>query len=237
MMSCRNDIYAVVTGDVVGSKKMSSAERVLLLRVLRRGHHLLQLHFKRSLASAIDVFRGDSWQFVLSKPEMSLRAALFLRAFLISQVKVRSVDTRFAIGIGPVEFLPSKATPTGDGEAFRRSGHALDRMPRSTRMGIDGPASIGSLDSATLDVMVRLVDALVRHWTPRQADVVCGALLGWKQERIASVWIKETVSQQAVAMHLERAEWNAVAAALTHFECQCTANFLHDARHLSAARE
>ena len=231
----RNQAYAVVTGDVVGSTKMSSGQRALLRHVLRRASRQLQEHFKDSVPPGVDVFRGDSWQFVVSKPAKSLRAALFFRAFFMSQMKLRTVDTRLAIGIGPIDFLPPTAISSGDGEAFRRSGLALDKMPRTKRMAIDGPSSIGSLGLTTVNVLIRLIDTLARGWTDRQAYAVCGALLGWKQEKIASVWFKGTVSQQAVAQHLERAGWNAVGAALKHIEENWAATRPETARKASAS--
>lgn len=210
--------YAVVTGDVIGSRKLSLDQRAHLVRTLRRASRQLHEHLQDCVPFEVDFFRGDSWQFVVSKPERSVRAALFFRAYLISQMARRTADTRLAIGIGPIDFLPQKAISTGDGEAYRRSGIALDKMPRGTRMRIDGPRAIGSLDMSTADVLVRLIDAIARDWTDRQANAVCGALLHWKQVEIASVWFKGAVTQQAVAQHLERAGWNAVGAALTHIE-------------------
>jgi hypothetical protein len=100
---------------------------------------------------------------------------------------------RLAIGIGPIDFLPQKAISSGDGEAYRRSRDAQD-------------------------VLVRLIDAIARDSTGRQANAVCGAILDWKQVKIASVWFKGAVTQQAVAQHLERAGWNAAAEALAHIE-------------------
>jgi hypothetical protein len=214
--------YAVVTGDVVGYTKLPKERRAYLIGVLREAHRRLRARYKGSVQSEIDVFRGDSWQFVIAKPDQSLRAALFFRAFLISQMDSKPMDTRLAIGIGPVDFVPSASTPTGDGVAFRRSGAALDRMPRGTRMLVEGPPVIAFMDSATLDVIVALLDALVREWTPRQAEAVCGAILGWKQEKIASEWSGGRISQQAVAQHLERARWSAIAKALEHFEARFT---------------
>jgi hypothetical protein len=212
-----NHQYAVMTGDVVGFSGLPENRRTRLLDLLREAHGRLRQHYGDGVSPRIDVFRGDSWQFVVSEPGLSLRVALFFRAFMISQ----DADTRVAIGIGAVDFLPSKHTPTGDGEAFRRSGTALDTMRRGERLVIEGPAVIRSMDSAALDVLVSLLDAIVRGWTPRQAEAVCGAILGWNQQQIASKWEGRPITQQAVAQHLERARWNAVARTIEHFEVQC----------------
>ena len=211
-----NHQYAVITGDVVGYTALPEDERVGIIDVLRHAHTMVLRHLADRTLATLDVFRGDSWQFVVSAPDQSLRAALLFRAIMIS----RSLDTRLAIGIGTVDFLPSASVPTGDGEAFRSSGAALDGMPRGERMVFRAQGSIGSMDQATLDVLVALLDALVSSWTPRQAAAVSGALMGLSQHTMACAWEGGAISQQAVAQHLDRARWNAVARALQHFEGQ-----------------
>lgn len=115
----------------------------------------------------IDIFRGDNWQLVLNKPELSLRITLFFRAFFISQKALSSIDTRISIGIEPVDFLPSEKTSTCDGETFRRSGFGLDNMPRNIRMSVKTNCAISVLDVNTIDVLVQLIDAIVKDWTSR----------------------------------------------------------------------
>lgn len=212
--------FAVITGDVVGFKKLSANQRVALSGIIHHTYQQIQNFFKGSVLPDIQIFRGDSWQFILIKPELSLRIALFFRAFLISQMEASAIDTRISIGIGPVDYLPSKKIRTGDGEAFRQSGFGLDHMPRNVRMSINSTSAIGTLDIKTIDVLVQLMDAIVKDWTPRQAYMVCGAILDWTQDEIASKWLNGKISQQAVAQHLNRASWNAISAAIKHFEDQ-----------------
>ena len=222
MSALRKPIYAVVTGDVVGSSRLAPQPRRRLLTALRRGATQLERHFGDSLVGKVALFRGDSWQFVLSRPAPTLRAALFFRAWLRSEMQLRSVDTRLAIGVGGVTFLPRGAIAVGDGEAFRLSGEALDSMPRTTRMRFRGPSAIGESSSRSIDVCVQLIDTLATRWTGRQALAVCGALLGLTQERIARTCSRERVTQQAVAQHLDHAGWNAIQSALLHFESSVT---------------
>lgn len=220
MLNPQRQTFAVITGDVVGFSRLSSSQRAALSGIVYITYQQTPKYFKDSVSQKIDIFRGDSWQFVLNKPKSSLRIALFFRAFSISQMALPSIDTRLAIGIGPVDFLPSEKTRTGDGEAFRQSGLGLDEMPRNIRMNIKSDSAIGALDINTIDVLVKLIDAIVKDWTPRQACVACGAILGWKQGEITSSWLEGKISQQAIAQHLNRAKWNAVSAAIKHFEDQ-----------------
>jgi hypothetical protein len=211
-----NHRYAVVTGDVVGYTALHEDKRAGLLDTLRYAHSRVRGHYTERMSATLDVFRGDSWQFVLAAPDQSLRAALLFRATMIS----RSLDTRLAIGIGTVDVLPSDRVPTGDGEAFRISGKALDGMGRDERMIVRAQGPIGSMEPATLDVLVALMDALVSTWTPGQAAAVAGALVGLSQKTIASEWEGGAIRQQAVAQHQNRARWNTIARALEHFEAQ-----------------
>ena len=211
-----NHIYAVVTGDVVGTTALSEGKRAGLLDELRYAYGRVRGRYKDCVPATLDVFRGDSWQFVLAAPDQSLRAALLFRATMIS----RSLDTRLAIGIGTVDVLPSDLVPTGDGEAFRVSGKALDGMARDERMVIGTQGPIGSIEPTTLDVLVALMDAVVSTWTAGQGAAAAGALLGLSQKAIASEWDSGAIRQQAVAQHQNRARWNTIARALEHFEAQ-----------------
>jgi len=67
------------------------------------------------------IFRGDSFQGVLSRPDEALNAALIIRASLLSKFKGKRtrLDSRIAIGIGKIDYLPLDQAGEGDGEAFR----------------------------------------------------------------------------------------------------------------------
>lgn len=214
--AAENSLFAVITGDVVGYTALPETERAGLMDALRRAYGQVRRHHADRVSTKLDVFRGDSWQFVMAAPRESLRAALLFRATMLSQ----GLDTRLAIGIGQVDRLPSDSVPTGDGEAFRISGKALDGMSKDERMVIRAQGPLGSLDPTTLNVLVALIDALVSGWTRSQAAAVAGALMGMSQQAIASEWQGGTITQQAVGQHLIRARWNAIARAVEHFEVQ-----------------
>jgi len=108
----------------------------------------------------------------------------------------------------------------GDGEAFRRSGQALERLPRGARMGLALPADIEAQD---LRVILDLIDIQARRWSDRQALAVAGALLGWTQTQIAQGLFEPPISQQAVAQHLSRAGWRAIWKAIAYFESRLEA--------------
>lgn len=214
MKSLKEKQFAVVTGDVVRSSALTPAERRRLLKVMDAGSR----HVRRILAACvpldIDVFRGDSWQMLVTDPSQALRAALLFRAHLRWQMESHHFDTRLAIGVGTADLLPRRRVSEGSGEAFRLSGLALDRM-KKRRMCFSAPGCAGE---RALDVVVHLLDGIAVHWTDKQAHAVIGAMQGWTQEKIARAWGDPPITQQTAAQHLDGAGWYAVARGLAEFE-------------------
>lgn len=210
-------IYAVITGDIVGSSKLKPAERKELHAALKDTSDKLTEYFKQLVPLRVEIFRGDSWQLLVIDPAQSLRIGLFFRAFLRGKMKSTRVDTRISIGVGSIDLIPEGSISSGDGQAFRSSGEALESLSRSHRMTVSFPQSLISNNRHALDVILKLIDALARDWTGKQAHAVSGALLGYTQEKIAGTWFEREISQQAVAQHLDRAGWNAVEIGLNYF--------------------
>jgi hypothetical protein len=125
---------------------------------------------------------------------------------LWSAVRGKQIDTRIAIGIGPVDALPSGRVSEGTGRAFELSGRALDTMPRHRRLALsagEGPVLEGC------SVVFALLDSLSRSWTAKQALAVAFALQDLSQDEIAKRW-PGGITQQAVAKHLAAAGWHGI---------------------------
>jgi hypothetical protein len=212
-------LYAVVTGDIVGSSQLGEGARARLHRVMRGGSSALRGHFAAGMPYEIDIFRGDGWQFLLSDPSQALRAGLSYRVYIRVGMQSRSLDTRMSIAVGGVSYLPEEPeVSSGDGEAFRLSGEGLERLSRRRRMVFHGGKAVPQALGEGLDALVQLIDELATHWTIKQAQAVAGALWGWTQAHIGASWPQGSITQQAVAQHLGRAGWNAVDNALDYFE-------------------
>ena len=207
-------LYAVITGDIVGSSGLSLPDRQRLVNVIGESSRQIRKIFGRSIPFDVDVFRGDSWQVLLTDPPLSLRAALMFRALLRWKMESHSFDTRLAIGVGKADVIPHRRVSEGSGEAFRASGLALDSM-KKRRMAFAFP---GSDVGAPLDVIVHLLDGIAVRWTDRQARAVVGAMQGWTQKKIAATWEEPGITQQAASLHLEAAGWHAVARGVGEFE-------------------
>jgi hypothetical protein len=206
-----NRTYAVVTGDVVASSRLSAERRRALLRGMQETSGELRKAWPKALLGAVDVFRGDGWQMAVAQPTLALRCALFYRARLASE----RFTVRMALALGTIDFIPGERVSQGDGEAFRLSGQALEAMRRGEGMRLLFPACP---EEAALDTMVRLVDALAARWSDRQALAVTGALRGWAQDAIGKRCWPRPITQQAVQQHLDRAAWAGLEAGLDFFE-------------------
>ncbi len=210
-------LYAVITGDIVASSLLSSSKREMLHKVMMDSSKVLQDEFKDAVPMGVDIFRGDGWQIIISKPAKVLRLALFYKAMLRAKMESHRFNTRMAIALGHVDFIPGNRVSEGYGEAYQLSGKALERMPKASNMSFVFP---GMELEKVLNVVIQLIDSISSRWSDRQALAVTGALRGWKQEKIAEKWWKKKVSQQAVAQHLSRAGWHPVEKGILFFE-QC----------------
>jgi len=212
----KGKLYAVITGDIVSFSKLPTEQRRRLSGIMNKGSEAVRKAFKGSVPLEADVFRGDSWQLLISNAALSLRVGIFFRAYLRAAMGAGKFDTRMAIAVGTVDFVPDDRVSKGDGQAYRHSGNALEQMTRGSNMCFRFP---GQEIEESLDVLVHLVDVLAINWSEKQALAITGALQGLKQEKIGSLW-KPPITQQSVNRHLQRAGWFAVEKAVGFFEKQ-----------------
>lgn len=217
-MNSQTKLYAVLTGDVVGSSKLTASERRTLQEVMTSASERVLSTFADGVPYPPARFRGDGWQFAIIEPHRSLRIGLFFRGLILAGMQTRRVDTRVAIGVGGVDFMPSATISSGDGEAYRLSGEALETLPRSSRMALLVSERCPSPLTEALDVIVKLVDLQARGWTGQQARAIVGALLDRTQESIARHEFEKRISQQAIAQHLDRAGWGMIEQAVRFYE-------------------
>jgi hypothetical protein len=211
-------LYAVLTGDVVGSRRLEAEERQRLLPALATAGERLQAAFPQSIPFEPDIFRGDGWQFISTNPPASLRQGLYFRAIVKAGMESARVDTRFSLGLGTIDFLPPEGPSTGAGQAFNLSGQGLDEMDRHVYLALHFPPQFDPDLAKALHAVGRLLDRIAQDWTDRQALAVSGALLDLTQKSIAEVTFAGQVTQQAVAQHLASAGWPSIQHGLAAFE-------------------
>ncbi len=178
---------AVFTGDIVKSTKLTSAELSRIFDGLQDVAATLALW--QGAPTRLTRFRGDGWQMTIA-PRLTLRALLAVRAAVRRAGK--GFDTRIGVGLGDGS-VPGDDLAGAEGEAFVRSGHALDQMRRSTRMSAPDA-------DISLRIALPLADQIVAGWTPKQAEIALLLLppSGPTQADVASALglTQQTVQQQ-----------------------------------------
>jgi predicted DNA-binding protein YlxM (UPF0122 family) len=209
----KEKMFAVLTGDLIGSSRFNTEkQRDEVLSILKDSFN--KIESPEITASHFAIHRGDSFQGVLSRPEEALKAAIIIRASLLSKpLENIRLDARIAIGMGKIDYLPVDQVGEGDGEAFRYSGMELDKMKKGERnLTIKTPWPEMNEE---LQTECALLNALIYRWTKEQAEAIMYQIQGYKQEEIAE---KLEISQSAVFQRLRNGGAWAVQVFLERFK-------------------
>lgn len=206
--------YTVITGDIIGSSRLTNNDRKNLRSGINKIYKQLQSDFPDSLPLPIDVFRGDSWQFIVTNSTESLRIAICFRLLIKSGLYIPGIDTRISAATGKISFISKNRVSESDGEAFRISGKNLEKLGGREYLNIYVPN--GSLQKA-LDIITSLTNYIITRYTPKQSLAVYGTLTGRPQEEIAKLW-KPRISQQMVSRHLKSAGWHVIRDVVVFYE-------------------
>jgi len=159
------DNVAVLTGDIVGSTKMSRDDLERVFTALGEVAEDLRSHFDAP-PPPLHRHRGDGWQFLWPAPHQALRICLQFRASVIA-LGVKA-DTRIAVGFGAVAHLAEGDLGTSDGPAFRLSGRRLESLAAPHRLDVVCEES--ELDE--LRAAFALADFICQSWTTKRAEAM-----------------------------------------------------------------
>lgn len=179
---------AVVTADIIASSRYSQQDRRRLDRVLRRGFEEVERRFRDAIHTrlAFRITAGDEFQFVVSAIPQAFTVLMYLRALVAAGGLLPPIRFRASLGVGEIS-VPKRASPyEEDGAAFVRSRRGLEGMAKGgSRVRwttlITGAPEVDS----TADVVLCLVDYMLRSWTVPQWEAIRWSLLGLKREEIA----------------------------------------------------
>lgn len=207
-------IVAVLTGDIVRSQRLDSEGLHQVRTAFEHATSALNERWPGLILGQPQFYRGDAWQLVISKPEMFLRVALFIRACLL-RLELPA-DTRIAVGLGRVEELNDQSVSLSLGEAFTLSGHGLDEMGRRLDIQVQLPERVQWF-FFWLGPMLSLCSTVVSRWKPKQAEMVGLAL--FHGERTHLDFARDFhVTRQAVSKSLTSAGWPAIEEAVLLIE-------------------
>lgn len=181
-------IDAVITGDLVKSRKINDADIEKVINSLKDTFDEINRQLLNGNGT-FEIFRGDSFQGHIPQPELALLVAIIIRARLRTYepsispgnrhktdkpILYAYSDARIAIGIGAIRYNADKITES-QGEAFLRSGNSFDTLIKENeRLAIVTPwENINN----ELTVSCKLADALISRWTASTAEAMYHYLL------------------------------------------------------------
>ncbi len=178
-------MVAVITGDVINSKK--NAPQVWLAPLKK------ELNRIGKTPKSWQIYRGDSFQAVINKPEDALLLAMKLKASLKS---VKGINVQMSIGIGSRTYNAAKVTES-NGSAFVHSGEKFEMLNQEKQnLGIksDWP----QFDNE-MNLYLKLALIAMNNWTVNAAEIVrvamenpeksqhqLGKMIGIKQSGIST---------------------------------------------------
>lgn len=213
----KRPLASVITGDIIGSSKLSIDRRKDLYREFQLLSSLLKQQYPLDVLYDISNFRGDGWQIICNRPKKAVEITLFIRMYFRFTFQEEKLDTRAAIGVGTIDFIPPQNISAGDGDAYLQSGHLLESF-REQRMGIEFSHAENETLSQAIKNGILLLDLIATSWSSGQCQSVFWALHGLKQKEIAANWKPNPITQASVSVSLKTAGWNQIKESLDLFE-------------------
>lgn len=218
MDNTQTDMRAVLTGDIINSSILDQRERQRLFEAFPTLSTLLREHYPAEVSYNISNFRGDGWQLVVNHPRKTLEIGLFIRTYLRFAITQKKIDSRVAIGVGKVDFIPAGNVSAGYGSAYTLSGHLLESLAVHQRMVLGFSTTGQPLIQSTASILVELMDAIITSWGSSQCQAVFWALQGLTQIQIAERWLPEPITQPSVSSNINHSAWPAIKNSLAFFE-------------------
>ncbi len=218
-------LRATISADIVSSTLLSVEELMLLQSEIRQ--FLAELSEKSDGKNWGRLFKGDSVEIFLFDPHDALRVALLLKALVKKtflwkkdansrRELFRRYGVRLAIGVGEMRAADQEQDVL-DGEAIYYSGRLLEQAAKdkliakqSMFFGCNNP-----ILAEQVDVILALLDSLMKDATSRQSEILYYKLRGWNEERIAN---NLQVKQPVVNRHSNSVGWRAIESAVNYFE-------------------
>lgn len=212
-------MVAVLTADLIDSSFYEEEVLDKVLNALKKEFETITDSFGENVIR-LKIYRGDSFQGIIKKPEEALQIALQIKTAVnrthLKQTKKNKTyskiaDFKMAIGIGTMD-LEREEIAESNGQAFQFSGRTLDEMKyenRKTRLKTEYSGLNDEFNSSFL-----LLDTITDKWSTASAEVVYYLLRGLKEREIAA---EINISQSAVNQRKKAAGWDAISALLNRY--------------------
>ncbi len=148
---------SILTGDIINSRNIDSNIWIPLLKAA--------FNTIGKTPKTWEIYRGDSFQIEIEKPENALLFAFKLKTVL---KKIKNLDVRIAIGIGDKNNSYDNITEAS-GAAFIHSGLAFDNLLKKQNLAIT--SSDKELDTI-LNTSLAIALLIMDNWTVNSATFV-----------------------------------------------------------------
>lgn len=196
-------MIAVITGDIIGSRK---AESLLWVEALKT-----KLGKYGSTPKEWEIYRGDEFQIELMEPEKALLCALELKACIKTFHKL---DVRMSIGLGDKSYQGDRVSES-NGTAFSNSGNQFDQLKKQKiNLAVRSPHK--EFDQE-INLMLKLALVTMDTWSTVSAELadIVFANPHLLQEEIAQ---QLKIKQSAVSQRTRRAQLDLVMELIQYYQ-------------------
>jgi len=209
-----NKIYAVISGEIAESRKVSQENLGKIPNIIRASFKEVNINVASENKLVYEIIRMDEFLCLTENPKSSLHSVLMLaseyRNRTYSELGIRS-DLRLSVGIGPVELFQRELRES-DGTAFRSAYAGLQSMKRNQRLNIE---TQNDDLNGEFKVECGFMDILIHDWSDEQAEAMLLRLSGKNQTQISE---ELNISQPAVNRRLKAAHYEAIEKFINRFE-------------------
>ena len=189
---------AVITGDIINSRKVDSSIWIKTLRELLQGYGNEPENW--------EIYRGDSFQLIAEDTE-ALEISLIIKAAIRNH---KQLDVRMSIGLGEIDYHSKKVTES-NGTAFINSGEQFQELKKNT-LAIKSPSK--EFDQI-FNVIFPLMMLFANNWTSSTSEIIKLALED------------QSLSQKKIAKLLNKKSQSTISAALKRGGYEETVNVLN----------
>jgi len=213
----KTPINAVITGDIVKSTTIEADYR----ERIQQFSSDVQSHIDKQFRC--EIYRGDSFQGIVMDPTKALLIGILFRTGLRKYSRPALAgkdavwDARISVGVGRINNLETASEiriGLQDGEAFMRSGKALDSMKQEKSL-LKISTGDTNLDNEFY-ASCAMADAIISRWSNEQSEAIYLYLLeDLTQKEIGS---RLGISQRAAGKRLEVASIESIKKFLDRYK-------------------
>jgi hypothetical protein len=188
-------MVSVITGDIINSKRNSPKA---WLKPLKK-----ELDAIGKSPKFWEIYRGDSFQVIVSDPKNALLTAIKIKATLKS---IQGINVRMSIGMGSRTHNAPKITES-NGSAFVHSGEKFETLKKEKQnlaIKSDWP-----IFDEEMNLYLKLSLIAMDNWTVNAAEIVKTAMEnpGKLQEELGQI---VGIKQNAISNRLKRAYYGEI---------------------------